>query len=257
MISFKRTPIIPQYKIEEIRQIHHQGKSQEDFHKLMAGKYIGDIVFGANDGIITTFAVVAGVAGASLSPAVVLILGSANLLADGFSMAAGNFLARRSERQYEQTERKREEWEVDRLPKEEKQEIREIYAAKGFMGADLERVVDIITRDKKVWVDEMMISELKIVGDEDNKPIKNAVATFTSFVIAGAVPLVPYIFGLAGNEAFKWAIVATAICLFMVGSLRTHITGIKWWLAGVEMLGVGAVAASVAYVVGYLLGNLI
>ncbi|MBI5734133.1 MAG: VIT1/CCC1 transporter family protein [Candidatus Kerfeldbacteria bacterium] len=223
----------------------------------MAGEYIGDIVFGANDGIITTFAVVAGVAGASLSPVVVLILGAANLLADGFSMAAGNFLARRSERQYEQTERQREEWETEKLPAEERQEIREIYQAKGFTGADLEKAVEIITSNKKVWVDEMMVHELKIISAESGRPLKNALATFVSFVAAGLVPLLPYISGLTGNLAFKWAIVATVVCLFTVGGLRTLITGIRWWLAGLEMLLIGTAAAAVAYAVGYLLGNLV
>jgi len=96
----KKIPIIPQYEVERIRKIHHEGKAKEDFHNLFAGEYIGDIVYGANDGIITTFAVVAGVAGAALSPTIVLILGVANLFADGFSMAAGNYLARKSEKEY-------------------------------------------------------------------------------------------------------------------------------------------------------------
>lgn len=257
MTAFKKTPIIPQYEVERIRQIHHAGKSKEDFHQVAAGEYIGDIVYGANDGIITTFAVVAGVAGAALSPIIVLILGIANLLADGFSMAAGNYLARKSEREYKRTERAREEWEVERLPEEERQEIREIYAAKGFTGPELERVVQVITSNKQRWVDEMMIGELKIVDGEENHPAKNALATFISFVLAGFVPLVPYVLGTQGVVAFRWAIVATALILFGVGGLRTLVTGKRWWLAGLEMLVVGLVAAAVAYVVGALIARLV
>ncbi|MBI5466177.1 MAG: VIT1/CCC1 transporter family protein [Candidatus Kerfeldbacteria bacterium] len=253
----KHTPTIPQYKIEEIRQIHHQGKSQEDFHQIVAGAYIGDVVYGANDGIITTFAVVAGVAGAALSPTIVLILGVANILADGFSMAAGNFLARKSEHEYRRTERGREEWEIDHLPEEERQEIRELYAAKGFVGADLERAVSIITSNRKVWVDEMMAGELKIVGEGEGHPLKNALATLIAFVLAGAVPLVPYVAGFSGLAAFGWAAVAAAVVLFAVGSLRTLVTGKRWWLAGLEMLVVGVVAAVVAYLVGYFLSKLV
>ncbi len=255
-MAHKRTPVIPQYEVERIRKIHHDGRAKEDFHKLFAGEYIGDIVYGANDGIITTFAVVAGVAGAGLEPIIVLILGAANLFADGFSMAAGNYLARKSEREYRKTERQREEWEIDKLPEEEKQEIREIYQAKGFTGAELERAVEIITSNRKIWVDEMMIGELKIMESEDGHPLKNSLATFCAFVVAGGIPLIPYIFLDTGQNNFGWAIAATGITLFVIGSLRTLITGKKWWLAGLEMLGVGTVAATVAYVVGNLLSHL-
>ncbi len=255
-MAHKKSPIIPQYEIEQIRKMHHDGKAKEGFHNLVAGEYIGDIVYGANDGIITTFAVVAGVAGAGLEPIIVLILGAANLFADGFSMAAGNYLARKSEREYKRTERQREEWEIDKLPEEERQEIREIYEAKGFTGTDLERAVEIVTSNRKVWVDEMMIGELKIMEHEVGHPAKNAFATFVAFVIAGGIPLIPYMFLENSPNTFEWAIVATAITLFTVGGLRTLITGGRWWLAGLEMLGVGAVAASVAYIIGKLLGHL-
>lgn len=256
-MAHKQTPIIPQYEVERIRKIHHDGKTKEDFHKLFAGEYIGDIVYGANDGIITTFAVVAGVAGASLSPLIILILGGANLFADGFSMAAGNYLARKSEKEYKKTERQREGWEIDKLPKEEKGEIRDIYEAKGFRGQDLERAVEIITSNRRVWVDEMMVGELKIIDVEDSNPLKNSLATFCAFAVAGAIPLLPYMIGLRGGLAFKWSIVATGVILFVVGSLRTLITGRRWWVAGLEMLSVGAVAATVAYVLGYLLSQLV
>ena len=167
-----------------------------------AGEYIGDIVYGANDGIITTFAVVAGVAGAALSPSIVIILGIANLIADGFSMATSNYLARKSEREY-----------------------------------------------------QGKLNESNSPENHKN-PIKNSIVTFFSFVIAGAIPLIPYVLGIREN-LFMWAIFFTSLALFTVGSLRTLITGIRWWLAGIEMLAIGAVAATVAYYIGYFLGNLI
>ncbi|MFN4181248.1 MAG: VIT1/CCC1 transporter family protein [Candidatus Paceibacteria bacterium] len=163
------------------------------------GKYIGDLVYGANDGIITTFAVVAGVAGAELAPNVVIILGVSNLLADGFSMATSNYLARKSENDYQ------------------------IAQTGGHV--DLEN------------------------------PIKNATATFIAFVIAGSVPLVPYIIG-TNDKLFNQAIIATGVALFIVGSLRTRVSHVKWWRGGLEMLFVGALAASVAYVIGDFLGKI-
>jgi len=244
-------------RIAEIRRMHHQGNT-ESFHRTGAGGYLRDFVYGANDGIITTFAVVAGVAGANLSASVVLILGFANLLADGFSMAMSNYLGEKSNRDFVATERGREEWEVERLPEEEREEIREIYSQKGFEGETLERAVDVITANKKLWVDEMMVGEHGLVSHRyESQPWKNALTTFVAFVVAGFVPLVPYFVGLTARETFPYAIVATALILFTVGSLRTLITYRRWWLSGLEMLGVGMVAAGVAYAVGAFLSNLV
>ncbi len=169
--------------------------------KIQAGKYIGDIVYGANDGIITTFAVVAGVAGAELAPSVVIILGFANLLADGFSMATSNYLARKSENDY-----------------------------------------------NKLTLD--------LAETLHRNPIKNSIVTFLSFIIAGAIPLIPYTFQIAENIFFM-AIIATSVALFTVGSLRSLVTKVRWWIGGLEMLGIGALAATVAYLVGDLIGKLV
>jgi VIT1/CCC1 family predicted Fe2+/Mn2+ transporter len=245
-----------QDKIEKLKQAHLTGKADEQFHKLVFGRYIGDAVYGSYDGIITSFAVVAGVAGANLSSAIVLILGGANLLATGFSMASGNYLARKSEMEYRKTERVKEEWEIKNLADEERQEIREIYQAKGFSGVDLERAVEIITSNPKLWTEEMMRGELKIMDDKDAHPIQSAATTFVSFVLAGAVPLLPYVFGRVSGESFVWATIFTVLVLFSVGSLRTVVTGRRWWLSGIEMLVIGLLAATLAYFVGELLGSL-
>ncbi len=244
-------------RIIAVRRMHHEGKT-EDFHHTGLGGYLRDFVYGANDGIITTFAVVAGVAGADLSARIVLILGFANLLADGFSMAMSNYLSEKSNCDFVAIERQREEWEVEKLPEEEKQEIRKIYAQKGFEGEVLEKIVTTITANKNLWVDEMMIGEHKLIPENgDNHPWKNAAITFVSFVVAGFVPLVPYFAGWGARETFPYAIVATALILFIVGGLRTLITGRRWFVAGMEMLIVGMLAAGVAYGVGAFLSVIV
>ena len=111
-----------------------------------------DFIYGSFDGSVTTFAVVAGAIGASLSPMIVLILGFANLFADGFAMAAGNYQATRARIEFIQKERKREEWEIDHMAETEKQEIRDIYAKKGFAADLLDEIVKVITTRKKVWM---------------------------------------------------------------------------------------------------------
>jgi len=238
-------------KIRRAKAAHALGNNSHkaEFHKRTGGTYIRDVVYSANDGIVTTFAVVAGVAGAGLSPSIILILGFANLFADGLSMAIGNYLGTKSELEYNKSEQKMEEWEVEYIPEEERQEIREIYAKKGFQGDDLEAAVRVITSDKKTWVREMMIAELGILSEDGMSPIRNGVTTLISFVIAGLLPLLPYLFGFGG--AWGLSIFMTGFALFVVGVARTKVTGTKWYLGGVEMLFVGAIAAGAAYAVGW------
>lgn len=241
-----------QQKIKEVRLAHKKGHATETYHATFGGSYIRDVVYGANDGIITTFAVVAGVAGAQLSSNIVLILGFANLLADGLAMAIGNYLGTKSEQEYVQKEREMEEWEIEHVPDCEIKEIRDIYKKKGFKGKSLTQMVDLVTSNKKLWVDTMMIDELGVLPDDDTSAFKNGLATFISFAIAGLFPLLPYLFQVPNLE-FNLSITFTALALFSVGALRTFITKKHWLIAGLEMLFVGAIAAIVAYTTGYFI----
>ena len=159
----------------------------------IARHYIRDLVYGANDGIITTFAVVAGVAGGSLSQSAVLIVGAANLAADGLSMAVGNFLSIRAHESAR---------EVDNLP------------------------------------------------EEESRPVRHACATFVAFVVAGSVPLVPYVLPALRERGLTWSTVAALTALFAVGAARTTVTVGRWWAAGLEMLALGLVVAAAAYGAG-------
>ena len=246
-------------RIDLVRQAHIDGSEGRVYHRMWASDYLRGAVWGANDGIVTTFAVVAGVAGAALAAKVVLILGFANLLADGFSMAMGNYLGDKSNKEHEASERQREAWEVEHLPEGERQEIYNIYRAKGFDGELLDRIVETITRDKKLWVDEMAIAEHGIFPIDNNKarPWKSALVTFIAFVVAGFIPLLPYIVGLPSNQTFPLALGATILTLFGVGILRTPFTERRWWMVGSETLVVGLLASGVAYLVGVLLGNIV
>lgn len=237
--------------IDEVRQAHRHGTAVEKYHNPGRGSYLRNMVYGANDGIVTTFAVVAGVAGASLAPKIVLILGFANLVADGLAMAVGNYLGTKSENQFKKIEERMEAWEVDNVPDEERQEIEAIYKKKGFRGNDLERAVSIVTSDKTVWVNEMMVNELGIIPGEEESPWKNGLATFMAFASAGLLPLAPYVFGLRLGSTFNTAIIMTAATLFFVGSLRATMTKRNWFISGLEMLLVGAIAAGAAYWLGY------
>lgn len=243
--------------IELTKKAHlHHGPEQ---HQQESGQYIKSIVYGGLDGTITTFAVVAGVAGASLSAGIVLILGFANLIADGISMAVGDYLSTKAESEYQKAERKREQWEVEHYPEGEKKEMYELYCAKGFSKEQSKKLVDILSTNKKAWIDTMMIEELGIM-ESDESPLKNAFATFLSFGFFGLIPLLAYvfakIFNIAANNTFTTAIVLTGVTLFALGAVKTKVTGQNWFRAGSEMLVVGGIAAAAAFIIGKLLSGL-
>lgn len=223
---------------------------------------LGDFVYGATDGAVTTFAVVAGVVGASLSPSIVLILGFANLLADGFSMAIGNYLAAKAQREYIEKARKREEWEIDNLVEQEKQEIRDIYTKKGFKDELLSEIVGVITSRRKVWVDTMMREELGLIEDS-RRPRDTAVTTFAAFNAVGLIPLLPFVamfmagsLAVSASDAFIYSVIFTGAAFFLVGIVKGRVVQKPPMRSGLNTLLVGGIAAAVAFVVGYLL-NLI
>ena len=178
--------------------------------------YLHDFIYGAVDGAVTTFAVVAGVAGASLDETVVIILGGANLVADGFSMAASNFLGSRAERQQRDRARREEQLHIRLVPEGEREEIRQIYAAKGFEGEDLERVVEVITSDRELWAETMMSEELGFASTEPNE-YRAALSTLAAFITVGFLPLLVYVYDLAAPgdvaEPFAWSALMTGVGL--------------------------------------------
>lgn len=234
-------------------------KAAYEEHKTESGAYIGEAVYGALDGIVTTFAVVAGVEGARLSSGIVLILGFANLIGDGLSMGVGSYLSTKSRREYERSERERERWEIENYPDGEIEEVKEIYRRKGFAGKDLDRAVEIITSDKEIWVKTMMQEELGIV-EESGHPFFNGLSTFVSFIVAGFIPLLFFVMALAipslEQYTFSMSVLLTGLTLFVVGSIRVLVTRASWWRSGLEMLIVGGAAALGAYLVGYVLRGL-
>jgi VIT1/CCC1 family predicted Fe2+/Mn2+ transporter len=241
---------------EKIQEAHEKKLIEaEPWHDVERGRYIGDIIYRESDGIVTTFAIVAGAKGALLSSTIIMILGIANLLADGFSMAAGNYLGTKSEIEYFKKEKQRETWEVENVPNAEREEVRQIFRRKGMASHMADKLTEIITSNKKVWVDIMMTEELGILPTENVSPWKSALTTFLSFIIAGSMPLMFFVISYATviDNVFALSAITTAVSLFVVGALRVKITKKNWIKSGIEMLLVGGIAATVAYLIGYLL----
>jgi VIT1/CCC1 family predicted Fe2+/Mn2+ transporter len=217
--------------------------------------YLRDWIYGGIDGSVTTFAVVSGVVGAQLQIRVILILGFANLLADGFSMAASNFLGTRAEQDDYRRLEAMEYRHIEKYPEGEKEEVRQIYRDKGFEGEDLERAVELITSDKDRWV-KTMLSEEYGLPSEIRSPWKAATATFVSFSICGLVPLFPYLGFAEASNSFLYASVFTGATFFLIGSFKSMWSTSSWFRSGMETLVVGSLAASAAYFVGVLLRGL-
>jgi VIT1/CCC1 family predicted Fe2+/Mn2+ transporter len=226
-----------------------------------SGKIIKSIVYGGMDGILTIFAVVSGVVGARLDAVIVIIIGIANLLADGLAMGMGDYLSTKAEVDYKKDERQRESWESERYPEGEKKEMIAIYMNRGLTQDEAQQVVDILSRHEKTWIDVMMLEELGLV-EEDALPTKNAATTFTSFVIFGSIPLISYIIMLfvpmiPNIVTFVLAIVLTATTLFILGAMKTRVTKKNPIRSGLETLLIGGGTALLSFFIGFGLDLLI
>lgn len=212
--------------------------------------YLRDWIYGGIDGSVTTLAVVTGVAGAQLSHWVILVLGFANLIADGFSMAASNYLGTKAElddwRRLEHIEHRHIELE----PEGEREEVRQIFERKGFEGADLQRIVELVTSDRERWVQTMLMDEYGL-PHAVRSPWIAALSTFLAFLICGLVPLLPYLFG--APRSFPVSMALTGVVFFAIGSIKSRWSTSSWWHSGLTTLLVGAIAASLAYLTGDLL----
>ncbi|NNL82193.1 MAG: hypothetical protein HKP28_02315 [Winogradskyella sp.] len=234
--------------------IHKSGRWLDKYQE-----YLGEFVYGGIDGAVTTFAVVSGAVGAGLDNSVIIILGFANLLADGFAMSVGAYLSTKSVIDNYNKHKAIEYWEVDHLPEKEREEIEDIYKEKGFEGDLLKQVVDTITADKDRWVDVMMKEEL-LMSEETKSPFMMGLVTYMSFILIGIIPLLlyvwDYLFGFNAN-LFIWTCIFTSFGFILIGFLKTYVTQTSKLKGVLETLTLGLIAAAVSYYVGDLLEHLL
>lgn len=239
---------------------HHNNPNLQETHTPQAiaarlsgdtaHSYLGDFVLGAMDGVVTTFAIVAAVAGAGYGTIAAIVLGIANLLADGLSMAVGNYMSTKSEGEVVERVRRIEEKHIEEYPEGEREEIRQIFAGKGFEGELLEQIVEVITDDRHRWVDTMVTEEFGL-RIESPSPMRAGFTTFIAFAVAGFLPLIPFCFGLQdSHNVFLASALAAGVAFFFIGMAKGHVVGRSLWKGGLEVLVIGGIAALVAYVVG-------
>lgn len=247
-------------EIKALQQSHTREAIQKRLRKGVAHSYLRDFIYGAIDGAVTTFAVVSGVAGASLSSGIVVILGLANLIGDGFSMAVSNFLGTRADEELREMARRIEERHIETIPEGEREEVRQIFASKGFKGEELEAAVKIITSDRKQWINMMLREELGMVV-EGASPWKAAMTTFAAFTLIGLLPLFSFLFQILIPQTkfnpFFVSALLTGAAFFVVGAFKSRFVGEKWYAAGFETLFAGSIAAALAFLAGALLRKMI
>ena len=235
-------------------QLHNSNTLFKSFEK-----YLGEFVYGGIDGCVTTFAVVAGSVGAGLDSVIIIILGFANLLADGFAMSVGAYLSTKSNNENYRKHRQIEYWEVEHMPEDEREEVRQIYRAKGFTGDLLEKVVAVITSDKDRWVNDMMKEELEMM-EEDKSPFYIGFVTYISFISIGLIPLAIYVIDYINpldSPLFTISSVLTAIGFIIIGILKAYVNQTRIWKGVLETLLLGGIAAVVAFYVGAILDRII
>ncbi|WP_145259023.1 VIT1/CCC1 transporter family protein [Calycomorphotria hydatis] len=240
--------------------LEHEHSPQEIRKRLISNNEhhsLGDFVLGAVDGTVTTFAIVAGVAGAELSAGIALVLGLANVLADGFSMAVSNYLKSRSDAQVVEQYRRIEEKHIEVTPEGEREEIRQIFAAKGFKGDILEEIVNVIASDRRRWVDTMLVEEWGLPLQQSS-PTRAALVTFTAFVLAGSIPLLPLCLSgtISGNLTFQLSTLGALLTFIFVGAIRGKVTNQSMLASASSTLFMGAAAAGLSFLVGMFLRQL-
>jgi VIT1/CCC1 family predicted Fe2+/Mn2+ transporter len=239
------------FRRPSLEELHTSQAIEDRIAAATQHSYLGDFVLGSVDGTVTTFAIVAGVAGAGLSSGVAIVLGLANLFADGFSMAASSYLKARSDRQVVQRFRSMEEMHIREIPEGEREEIRQIFAGKGFQGEILDNIVEVITQDQHRWVDTMLTEEWGLQL-EPPSPLLAGSTTFLAFLLAGSIPLLPLVIVplFEGEYMFELSTLLAALTFFAIGVARGSLARHSRLIAGVETLLIGGTAAGLAHFVG-------
>ncbi len=221
---------------------------------IKESNYIRDVVFGFGDGINTSLGIVAGVGGASIGVDIVILAAIIGMFTGAKAMAVQNYLAVKSQREILESEIRREEFEIEHYPDREREEIEEIYKAKGFTGEELDFVVNKIISNKEVWLKTMLTEELGLNLEILGHPIKGAIIMFFSFLLGGILPIIPYFIvktGLISNLiALLIAISMSLIASFTIGAVKGKLAKKSWIKGGLEMSLLGTGIALVGYGIG-------
>jgi VIT1/CCC1 family predicted Fe2+/Mn2+ transporter len=225
--------------------------------EIRGGGGVRDMIFGANDGLVSTLAFVAGVVGAITNPSIVLLSGVAELFAGTISMAVGSYQSSKSELEVLERESQRKQVKKGKTPEEEREALIKFYEAEGFKKGEAEAIVDKIVKEKELPLQATTIEQLGLAPKELGKPVKAGVLCGVSFGLAALVPILPFVLPIGVWEALIASVIGTGATLFGVGAMKTIFSRRNWIRSGIEMMGIGASAAAITYVIGSLFSLLI
>ena len=230
-----------------------QTKIEEKHEHIHGRGLISDIALGLSDGLVTNVAFLAGFAGAVQSIGLIRFAGFAAMLAGGVSMFFGGLMAGRSEQDLYCADAMREAGEIEQEPEEERQELKNFYMDKGLTAEESEIVVRSITRNKKKWLEDLLMHELFIHERKLESPLKIAGVTGLSFLIGAFIPLIGYLAFSARSSSILTSVTVSLVFLFIAGAWKGKISGRVFWKAGTEMLLVGAFASAILFLIGRVL----
>ncbi len=220
--------------------------------EIREGGGVRDMIFGANDGLVSTLAFVAGVVGAITDPYIVLLSGVAELFAGTISMAFGSYQSSKSELEVLERESQRKKVKKGRTLQEEREELIKFYQAEGFKRGEAEAIADRIAWQKEASLQTGTLKELGLSPEELGNPVKAGVLCGVSFGLAALVPILPFVFPISCTVALIASVIGTMAALFGVGAMKTIFSRKNWVRSGLEMMVIGASAAAITYLIGTL-----
>ena len=226
-------------------------RHHEEQH-LQSSDLLRDVVIGMSDGLTVPFALAAGLTGAATSSSIIVIAGIAEIVAGSIAMGLGGYLAGQTEEDHYNSELKRENDEVERVPAMEKKEVKDFFENLGLSEELQIKATEEIAKDKKQWVDFMMKFELGLDKPDPKRARKSALNIGLSYAVGGIIPLSPYFFISDSREALKFSVIATLICLFVFGYFKSKVTGVPVVSGAFKVMLIGALAAAAAFSVALL-----
>ena len=222
-------------------------------HHVTSSETIRDIVIGMSDGLTVPFALAAGLSGAVISSGLVVTAGIAEIVAGSIAMGLGGFLAGRTEADHYNSELQREYNEVERVPEQEKIEVKEVFAGFGLSDTLQQQIADEMAKDKDKWVDFMMRNELGLEQPHPNRATKSAITIGASYIVGGIIPLSPYIFVNHAQTALLYSCAITLVCLFIFGYFKSKMTGRPALSGALKVVFIGTLAAGAAFLMAKLI----
>lgn len=226
--------------------MHHE-------HHITSSETIRDIVIGMSDGLTVPFALAAGLSGAVSSSSLIVTAGIAEIVAGSIAMGLGGFLAGRTESDHYNSELQREYNEVERVPEQEKLEVKEVFAGFGLSDSLQQQIADEMAKDKDKWVDFMMRFELGLEEPHPNRATKSAITIGASYIVGGIIPLSPYIFVNNAQTALYYSCAITLVCLFIFGYFKSKMTGQPAFSGALKVVFIGTLAAGAAFIMAKLI----